>query len=48
MRERPCNTRAIKSGLTSSRIKKQQGYRYPKSSNSTGGKHSTKERMNQQ
>jgi hypothetical protein len=48
MRERPCNTKAIKSGHFAYRTKKQQGYRYPKSSNSTGGKHSTKERKTQQ
>jgi hypothetical protein len=48
MRERPCNIRATKSGHFAYRTKRQQGYRYPKSSSSTGGKHSTKERMNQQ
>jgi hypothetical protein len=48
MRERTCNTKATKNGHFAYRTKKQQGYRYPNSSNSTGGKHSTKERMNQQ
>jgi hypothetical protein len=43
-----CNTRAIKSGLTAYRTKKQQGYRYPNSSNSIGGKHLTNERKTQQ
>jgi hypothetical protein len=48
MRERTCNTKATKNGHFAYRTKKQQGYRYQNSSVSTGEKHSTKERMNQQ
>jgi hypothetical protein len=43
-----CNIKDTKSGLTAYRTKKQQGYRYPNSSDSIGGKHSTNERKTQQ
>jgi hypothetical protein len=39
-----CNIKAIKSGRTAYRTKKQQGYRYPNFRKHTGGKHSTNER----